>query len=172
MGGGESGKSGREKQEESRNIGRRLVGMKLILKAVLLNIVLFLAIASWVTVSSGWELPIGGGTKPIGDQLILVSMDIPLTWRLSADAEYWATVKFDAGFKPEIRRGCFNFSGAGQFCVDVKAQDVTSGHFRVPIHVPVGTKRIKCYAEYIRDGQTQQTNTITYHVITLKSSEE
>ncbi len=128
----------------------------------------FLAIISWVTVSPGWELPIGGGTKPIGDQLILVSMEVPLTWTPSADVEYWATVKFDTGFKPEIRRACFNFSSAEQSCIDVKAQDVASGHFRVPIHVPVGTKRIKCYAEYIRDGQTQQTNTITYHVITLK----
>ncbi len=146
--------------------------MKLILKAVLLYAVLFLAISSWVTASSGWELPIGGGTKPIGDQLVLVSMDIPLTRTPSAKVEYWATVKFDTGFKPEIRKACFNFSGAGQSCVDVKAQDVTSGHFRVPIHVPVGTKRIKCYAEYIQGGQTQQTNTITYHIITLKNSEE
>ena len=132
-------------------------------------LIFFLAISSWVTVSPGWELPIGGGTKPIGDQLILVSMDIPLTWTPSADVEYWATVKFDTGFKPEIRRACFNLSGAGQSCVDVRAQDVASGHFRVSIHVPVDTKRVKCYAEYIREGQIQQTNTITYHVITLKN---
>ena len=143
--------------------------MKLLVKAFVMNLAIFLLIAPWVTVSSGWEFPIGGGTRPIGDQLILVSMDIPLTWTSSADMEYWATVKFDTSFKPEIRRACFNFSGAGQSCVDVKAQDVTSGHFRVPIHVPIGTKRIKCYAEYIRDGQTQQTNTITYYVITLKN---
>ena len=96
--------------------------MKLLLKAVLVDIAIFLVISSWATMSSGWELPIGGGTQPIGDRLILVSMDVPLRWTPSADVECWATVKFDTGFKPEIRRACFNFSGAGQSCVDVKAQ--------------------------------------------------
>jgi len=109
---------------------------------------------------------------PIGDQLKLLSIDIPQTWNLSVDVEYWATIKFETGFKPEIRRACFNFSGGGQSCVDVQAKDVTSGHFRVPIHVPVGSKRVDCFAEYIRDGKTHRTNTVTYHVIVLKKPEE
>ena len=77
-----------------------------------------------------------------------------------------------ADHKPEIRRACFNFPGDGQSCVDVQEKDVTYGHFRVPIHVPAGSKRIDCYAEYIRDGKTQRTNTVTYHVIVLKEPEE
>jgi len=36
----------------------------------------------------------------------------------------------------------------------------------------VGSKRIDCYAEYIRDGKTQRTNTVTYYVIVLKELEE
>ena len=147
---------------------RGSVVMKLLLEAVLMNIAVFLVISSWATVSSGWELPIGGGTRPIGDQLRLVSMDIPQTWTPSSDVKYWATVKFDTGFKPEIRRACFNFSGGETSCVDVEAKDVSSGYFRVPIHIPVGTKRIDCYAEYIREGKTERTNTITYSVIILK----
>jgi hypothetical protein len=146
--------------------------MKLVLKAVLMNIAVLLVISSYATVSTGWEILPRGETPSIGDQLKLLSMDIPQTWDPAADVKYWATIKFDAGYKPEIRRACFNFSGGSQSCVDVEAKDVTHGHFRVPIHVPVGTKRINCYAEYIRDGKISRTNTVTYYVIILKKPEE
>lgn len=146
--------------------------MKLPLKAVLIKMAVLLVISYWATVSSGWDLPIGEGTKPIGDQLKLISMDVPQTWISSVDVKYWATVKFDSGFKPEIRRACFNFTDGKQSCVDVEANNVTSGRFRVQIHLPAGTKKIDCYAEYIRDGKISRTNTITYHVITLKKPEE
>jgi hypothetical protein len=142
------------------------------LTTVLISVGVLLVISSYATVSTGWEFSLGGETPSIGDQLKLLSMDIPLTGNPSADVKYWATIKFDAGFKPEIRRACFNFSGDRQSCVDVDAKDVTSGHFRVPIHVPVGSKRIDCYAEYIRGGKTSRTNTITYYVIVLKKPEE
>jgi hypothetical protein len=149
-----------------------VINIKSVLTTVLIGLGVLLVISSYATVSTGWELPLGGETPSIGDQLKLLSIDIPLTGNPSADVKYWATIKFDAGFKPEIRRACFNFSGGGQSCVDVQAKDVTSGYFRVPIHVPVGSKRIDCYAEYIRDGKTSRTNTITYYVIVLKKPEE
>ena len=149
--------------------------MKLLLRAVLMNIAVLLVISSWATITEGqegyfnWTL----GKQPSSEgELKLLSLDIPLTGNPSADVEYWATIKFEAGSKPEIRRACFNFSGGRQSCVDVEAKDVTSRHFRVSIHVPEGTKRIECYAEYIRDGKTQRTNTITYYVIILKKPEE
>jgi len=78
-----------------------------------------LLISSYATVSTGLELLLRGETPSIGDQLKLLSMDIPLTGNPSADVKYWATIKFDAGFKPEIRRACFNFSGDKQSCVTV-----------------------------------------------------
>jgi hypothetical protein len=149
-----------------------VINIKSVLTAVLISLGVLLLISSYATVSPGWELPLGGETPSIGDQVKLLSMDIPSTWNPSADVKYWATIKFEAGFKPEIRRACFNFSGGGQSCVDVQAKDVTSGYFRVPIQVPVGSKRIDCYAEYIRDGKTSRTNTITYYVIVLKKPEE
>jgi hypothetical protein len=102
-------------------------------------------------------------------------MDIPHIGNLSTNIEYSATINFEAGRKPEIHRACFNFSGGSQSCVDVQAKDVTYGshpYFRVPIRVSAGTKRIDCYAEYIRDGKTYRTNTVTYHVIVLKTPEE
>jgi hypothetical protein len=110
-----------------------------------------------------------------GGELRLLSVDVPQSGNLSPDVEYWTTINFEADHKPEILRACFNFSGGGQSCVDVQTKDVTyrsHPYFRVAIHVPEGTKRIDCYAEYIRDGKTQRTNTVTYYVIVLKKSEE
>jgi hypothetical protein len=152
--------------------------MKLILKVVLTNIAVFLVISSFATITEGqnFSLPLGDKSfNPYRSGVRLLSMDVPQSWNLSANVEYWATIKFEADLKAEIRRACFDFSGDGQSCVDVQAKNVTYGshpYFRVPIHVPVGTKRIDCYAEYIQDRETNRTNTVTYHVIVLKRSEE
>ena len=152
--------------------------MKLLLKTVLVNIAVLLVISSWVTVMEGQQ---GYSNRDWmkessrGRELKLISMEIPPNRDFSADVEYWATIEFDAGFKPKIQRACFNFSGGSQSCVDVQAKDVSYGlrpHFRVPIHVPVGTKRIDCYAEYIREEETRRTNIIIYYVIILKKPEE
>jgi hypothetical protein len=152
--------------------------MKLVLKAVLMNIALLLVISSWATITEGQGIDFSSIFRKetsSGAELKLLSMDIPQSWKLSTNIKYWATVNFKADVKPEIRRACFNFSGGSQSCVDVQAKDVTyawNSYFRVPIHIPVGTNRIDCYAEYIRDGKTQRTNTVTYYVIILKKPEE
>ena len=152
--------------------------MKLLLRAVLMTIAVLLIMSSWATVMEGqegyfnWEFkkePLSGG------ELKLLNMDIPQSWNLSTNTEYWATIKFEADRKPNIRRACFDFSGGNPSCVDVQAKDVrypSHSDFRVPIRIPVGTKKINCYAEYIRDGKAQRTNAITYHVIILKKPEE
>ena len=151
--------------------------MKLILKAVLMDIAVLLVISSCATITEGPEGPsfsLGRKEPSSRDELRLLSVDVPQSGNLSANVEYWTTINFEADHKPEIRRACFNFSGDGQSCVDVQAKDVTYGshtYFRVPIHVPVGTKRIDSYAEYIRDGKTYRTNTVTYYVIVLKPEE-
>jgi hypothetical protein len=151
--------------------------MKLILKGALMNIAVLLVISSCATVTMGPEgasLSLGKKELSGRDELRLLSMDVPQSGNLSANVEYWTTINFEADPKPEIRRACFNFSGDGQSCVDVRAKDVAYGsqaYFRVPIHVPVGTKRIDCYAEYIRHRETQRTNTVTYYVIVLKPEE-
>ena len=148
--------------------------MKSLLKAVLINMAVLLVISSWATITDGQQSYFDralGDNPSKGGELKLISMDIPQSWDLSADVEYWANIKFDAVLKPEIHRACFNFSGGSQSCVDVRAIDVTypsNPHFRVPIHIPVGTKRIDCYAEYVREGETRRTNILTYHIITLK----
>jgi hypothetical protein len=166
------------KREKKTQYRKEVLIMKLILRAVLMNIAVLLVISSCATITEGPEGPsfsLGRKEPSSGGELRLLSVDVPQSGNLSADVEYWATINFEADHKPEIRRACFNFSGDGQSCVDVQAKDVTytlHPHFRVPIHVPVGTKRIDCYAEYIRDGETHRTNTITYHIIIMKKPEE
>ena len=153
------------------------MNIKSVLTIVLISVGIWLVISSCATVTEGREgtFSLFGTKGPSGREFKLLSIDIPLAGNLSADVEYWATINFEADRSPTIHRACFNFSGGSQSCVDVQAKDVTypsHPHFRVPIHIPVGTKRIDCYAEYIRDGKTQRTNTVTYHVIILKKPEE
>ena len=171
--------SGDEEEEESDSLGRDFVVMKSMLIAVLMGVAVLLVISSCATLTMGPEgTSISLGKKeplPSADELRLLSVDVPQTGNLSSNVEYWTTINFEADLKPEITRACFNFSGDGQSCVDVQAKNVTYGshtYFRVPIHVPVGSRRIGCYAEYIRDGKTYRTNTVTYYVIVLKKPEE
>jgi hypothetical protein len=147
--------------------------------AVLMMGAVLLVISSCFTITPGEEgTSISFGKKgppSSANELRLLSLDVPQNGNLSADVAYWTTINFEANREPKILRACFNFSGDGKSCVDVQAKDVTYGshtYFRVPIHVPVGSKRIDCYAEYIRDGKTQRTNTVTYYVIVLKEPEE
>ena len=152
--------------------------MKSMLISVLIGGGVLLVICSCATFTEGPEgrsLSLEIKERSSGGELRLLSMDVPESGNLSANVEYWTTINFEANPEPKILRACFNFSGGGQSCVDVQAKDVTyrsHPYFRVPIHVPVGTKRIDCYAEYIRDGKTHRTNTVTYHVIVLKKPEE
>jgi hypothetical protein len=157
---------------------KEMMHIKSVLTFVLVSIIICLVISSCATITEGPEGPsfsLGNKEPSVGSEFKLLSIDIPLTGNLSADVQYWATVNFEADPKPEIHKACFSFSGGGQSCVDVQAKDVTYGshpYFRVPIHVPEGSRRIDCYAEYIRDGKTHLTNTVTYYVIALKKPGE
>jgi len=173
------GKGGGSGEEESGSIGRDFVVMKLMLIAVLVGVAVLLVISSCATITMGPEgSSISLGKKeplPSADELRLLSVDVPQSGNLSAKVEYWTTINFVADREPKILRACFNFSGDGQSCVDVQVKNVKYGshtYFRVPIHVPVNSKRIDCYAEYIRDGKTHRTNTVTYYVIVLKEPEK
>jgi len=152
--------------------------MRLLLKAVLMNIAVLLVISSWATITEGQEGYFDrtfANEPPNPGKLRLLSMDIPQSLSLSTNIEYWATINFEAVGNPKIQRACFNYSGGSQSCVDVQEKDVKYGwhpYFRVPIHIPVGAKRIDCYAEYIRNEKTERTDTVTYYVLILKKPEE
>jgi hypothetical protein len=152
------------------------MNMKSVLANVLIGVAGFLAISSFATVTEGEEgSALFRSKEPsTGSIVTLLGVDVPQSGNLSPDIAYWTTVHFESDLKPEIRKACFSFSGGGKTCVDVQAKDVIYGShpfFRVSIHVPAGSKRIDCYAEYIRDGKTQRTNTVTYRVIVMKPKE-
>ena len=156
---------------------KEVMDIKSILGILFIGGAVLAAISSCTTMTIGPDATLSLGTKAPsrGGEFKLLGMDIPQTGYLSADVEYWTTIHFDADPKPDIRRVCFNFSGGSQSCVDVQAKDVTYGshpYFRVSIHVPVDSKKIDCYAEYVRDGETRRTNTVTYYVVALKKPEE
>jgi len=153
------------------------MNIKSVLSIVIISVAVLFVISSCVTITEGPEgasFSLGKKETSGRSEFKLLSIDIPLSGSRSADVEYWTIIDFEADPKPEIRRACFNFSGDGQSCVDVQAKDVSYGshpHFIVPIHLPEGSKRIDCYAEYVRDGKTHRTNTVTYYVIVLKKPE-
>jgi hypothetical protein len=133
--------------------------MKNVLSTVLMSIAVLLIISSCATVP---KEPVGAG------ELRLLSMDIPPSGSLSAYVEYWVTVNFVAAGNPEIRRACFEFSGYSPECVDVEQRYVTYGsraYFRVLLHTPLGSGRLDYYAEYIRNGEVQRTNTVSTYIM-------
>jgi hypothetical protein len=133
--------------------------MKNVFPIVLMSVAVVLTIFSCATVP---KEPLGVG------ELRLSSIQVPQMGTLSANVEYFVTINFEANGNPEINRACFYFSGDGRNCVDVRRKDMIYGphaNFRVPIHVPLGSYRLECYAEYIRNGETQRTNTLSSYVI-------
>jgi len=156
---------------------KEVMQIKSVLGIVFISGAVLLVISSCTTMTIGPDATLSLGTKvsPRGGELKLSSIDIPQTGYLSADVEYRTTVRFEADPKPDIRRACFNFSGGSQSCVDVQERDVSYGanpYFRVSIHVPVNSKKIDCYAEYVREGEIRRTNIVTYYVVVLKKPEE
>ena len=148
------------------------------LSIVFMSVPVLLVIFSCASVTPGPEglsFSLGKNGPPIADDLELLSIDVPHSGNLSANVEYWATIDFVVRSKIEISKACFNFSGDGQNCIDIQAKDVIYGshtYFRVPIHVPAGSKRIDCYVEYIRDETAKRTNAVSYYVIVLKTPEK
>jgi hypothetical protein len=133
--------------------------MKGVLTLILMTGAILLAISSCATVS---KEPLGPG------ELRLLSMDVPLNGNFKTDAEYWVNVNFQADGHPEIRRACFYWSGDGPHCVRVRAKDVKYGsdaYVQVPIYARLGSNRLECSLEYVREGKVRRTDTVTSFVI-------
>jgi hypothetical protein len=126
-----------------------------------LSPVVFMSIAVLLITSSCATVP----KQPLGaGEMRLLSMDVPQGGNVSAYVEYWLTINFVAAGNPQISKACFQFLGDSLECVDVRRRDVTYGsraNFRVPLHIPRGQGILDCYAEYIRNGETQRTNTVS-----------
>jgi len=132
--------------------------MKNILPIVLMSIAALLITFSCATVP---KEPLSAG------ELRLLSLDAPQGGILIANVENWITINFVAAVNPVISRVCFQFLGDDLECVDVRQKYMTYGsraNFRVPLLIPRGEGILACYAEYIRNGETQRTNTVSSFV--------
>ena len=129
--------------------------MKLILKAVLMNIAVLLVISSCATVPK----PLAPG------ELRLLSMHVPEDEKIKVNTPFGVIINFEADGEPEIRTACFYFSGDGPHCY--KVTDViygSPGTIKIQIHTKdVGSSHLECYVGYIRDGKIQPTNVISTH---------
>jgi len=137
--------------------------MKSLLRAILMGVAVLLVISSCATVPKG---PLGEG------ELRLLSMEVPEKGNLRVGTQYWVSIHFEADGNPEIKRACFYWSGDGPHCVNVNVKDVkyalSHANFQVPLVAPLGSNRLECYAEYIRDRKRERTNSVGSFVTGIK----
>ena len=126
--------------------------MRSILLTVLLGGVVLLIASSCATVP---REPLASG------EVRLLSMDV-LGSGVEANASFAVNIFFEAAGNPKIKRACFYESGEEPSCFDVSYLILgTKRAFQVYLPgVNVGSHRVECYAEYIRDGETRKTNVV------------
>jgi len=130
--------------------------MRSILIAVLLSGVALLIASSCVTVP---KEPLASG------EVRLLSIDV-LGSGVEANSSFAVNIFFEAAGKAEIKRACFFESGEEPSCFDVSYLTLgTERAFQVYLPgVNVGSHRVECYAEYIRDGETRKSNVIATQI--------
>ena len=108
-------------------------------------------------------------TEPLGPgELRLSSMDVVGSGP-EVDTPFAVNVFFEAAGHPEIKRACFFYeSGMGRCFDESDVSYVILGTKRaLQVHLPgisVGSHWVQCYAEYIRNGETQKTNVIATEI--------
>ena len=131
--------------------------MRSILITVLLGGVVLLIASSCATVP---KEPLASG------EVRLLSIDV-LGSGIEANASFAVNIFYEAAGDPRIRRACFYESGEEPSCFDVSYLIIGSKRaFQVYLPgVSVGSHRVECYAEYIRDGETRKTNVIFTQIL-------
>jgi hypothetical protein len=99
----------------------------------------------------------------------LLSIDV-LGAGVEANSSFPVNVFFEEAGNPQIKRACFYEPGEESSCFDVSnVSYLTLGTKRAfQVHLPginVGSHRVECYAEYIRDGVTRKTNVVFTQII-------
>ena len=144
----------RKRQEEGR-IGRRFMIMKSISMAVFIAGAILLVVSSCATVP---KEPLASG------EVRLLNIGVPGAG-IEAETSFAVNIFFEAVGNPQIKRACFSESGGQPYCFDVSdVSYATFGTKRVfQMYLPglsVGSHRVECYAEYIRDGEIRKTNVV------------
>ena len=127
---------------------------------VLMGVVIMLLVFSCATVP---KEPLASG------EVRLLSIDV-MGSGIEAYVSFPVRIFFEAAGKPEIKRACFYESGEEPSCFDVSPYSyLTLGTKRAfQVYLPavnIGSHRVECYAEYIRDGETRKTNVVFTQIL-------
>ena len=128
--------------------------------AVLMGVAGLLVISSCATVP---KEPLASG------EVRLLSIGV-LGAGIEANSSFAVNIFFEAVGNPQIKRACFSESGEEPYCFDVSDVSYftlgTKRAFRVYLPgLNVGSHRVECYAEYIRDGGTRKTNVVFTQIL-------
>jgi len=129
--------------------------MRTILIIILLGGIVILGVSSCATVP---KEPLASG------EVRLLSIGVPGAG-IEEYTSFAVNIFFEAVGNPQIKRICFSESGEAPYCFDVSSvSDFTLGSKRAfQVYLPglsLGSHRVECYAEYIRDGETRKTNVV------------
>ena len=129
--------------------------MRTILIIILLGGIVSLGVSSCATVP---REPLASG------EVRLLSIGVPGAG-IEEYTSFAVNIFFEAVGNPQIKRVCFFESGEAPYCLDVSSvSDFTLGSKRAfHVYLPglsIGSHRVECYAEYIRDGETRKTNVV------------
>jgi len=129
--------------------------MRTILIIILLGGIVILGVSSCATVPSE---PLASG------EVRLLSIGVPGAG-IEEYTSFAVNIFFEAVGNPQIKRVCFSESGEAPYCFDVSSVSYfTLGTKRAfQVYLPgfsIGSHRVECYAEYIRDGETRKTNVV------------
>jgi hypothetical protein len=138
--------------------------MRPILITVLLGGIVLVGASSCATVP---KEPLASG------EVRLISMGV-LGTGLEANISFAVNIFFEAAGNPKIKRACFYESRQKPYCSDVSdVSYLTLGTKRAfQVYLPgisVGSHRVECYAEYIRNGETRKTNVVFTQIIASTS---
>ena len=136
-------------------IETEVIFMRPILLTILLSGIVLLGVSSCATVS---KTPLATG------ELRLLSMDV-VGAGVEAGSSFAVNVFFEASGSPRIKRACIYESGEEPSCFE--PSDIsyailgTKRDFRVYLPgIGLGSHRVECYVEYVRDGETRKTNVV------------
>ena len=135
--------------------------MRSILITILLSGTVLLGASSCATVP---KEPLASG------EVRLLSIGVPGA-AILAEESFAVNIFFEAVGNPQIKRACFFESREEPYCFDVSDVSYftlgTKRAFRAYLPgLTVGSHRVECYAEYIRDGETRKTNMIFTQITT------
>jgi len=95
----------------------------------------------------------------------------PPTGEVLANIQYIYTIQFEADGRPRITRVCFYWSGDGPYCVRPKKVEYGSpGIVEVELRAfppgasSSGAYELESYVEYVRDGKSTRTNSVSAHI--------